>query len=215
MKADSCPQSGQELLSFLRRRAEGLGLIGEGAEVSPTDVFQLIRDMPYMRASSRQPVAIISEWRGTCSGKHYLLNDLLQAMGFEVRIFMCTHNFTHENSENFPATLRAHLADGPVPDVHTYLLVRLANATDGGKWTRLDATWPASAAKLGMTVNCKFEIGVDMRLACEPTEHFEVPGGEDPQSFKEDLIRKHCGTNVNKRELLINGLGDWLGQATS
>ena len=163
MKPESATLTGKELLTLLRQQAEEMSLIGEGAQLSPIDVFGLIRDMPYMRASSRRPDAIINEWRGTCSGKHYLLNDLLRAMGFDVRIFMCTHAFRQDNSQHFPPNLRAHLTDGPVPDVHTYLLVRLPGATDGDNWARLDATWPASAAKLGMTVNHNFELGVDMR----------------------------------------------------
>ena len=64
-----------------------------------------------------------------------------------------------------------------------------------------------------MTVNHRFELGVDMQLACQPFEFFEVPEDTDPQVFKEQLIDKYCAGKITERELLIEGIGGWLAQA--
>jgi len=214
--------NGDDLLSVLRNEARKRGLVqgepGLTAELSAGEIFSLIRDMPYLRASSRQPKVILEEWRGTCSGKHYLLKELFQARGLEARIVMCTHQFTEKNSRHFPAALRAHLADGPVPDVHTYIrlhdrLDNRLNNNDG--WTQVDATWPSSAADLGMRVNRQYQPGLDMELACDPIDHFEVPENVDPQTYKEELLQSFCGPKMGQRELLIEGLGQWLGLHTS
>lgn len=197
-------------LALLREQAEKRGHIGRGAELSPGDVLALVRDMPYQRASSRGPEALLGEWRGTCSGKHYLLKELFQELGYEVRVVMCTHKFTEENAKHFPAFLRAHLATGPVPDVHTFIRLRGADA-----WPQVDGTWPLAAESLGMTVNHDFQPGVDMKLACDPIDFFEVPADVDPQAFKEKLIESFCGPDAGKREQFIEGLGEWLGKHTS
>ena len=210
MKVDSSAPTGPALLPLLRKQAESRRLVATESELSPADIFALVRDMPYLRASSRQPDAILREWRGTCSGKHYLLKELFEELGYRAQIVMCTHQFTEENTRHFPAVLRVHLADGPVPDVHTFLRLR---GSDG--WTQIDATWPLAAAALGMPVNRSFEPGVDMQLACDPIEHFEVPAGVTPQVFKEQLIQTFCGPAMIKRELLIEGIGEWLGKHTS
>jgi len=206
--------NGGALVRVLRDEARKRGFVRGGpelsAELSVGEIFSLIRDMPYLRARSRQPKVILEEWRGTCSGKHYLLKELFQEMGLEARIVMCTHQFTEENSRHFPAALRAHLADGPVPDVHTYIRLH-----DHKGWTQVDATWPSSAAGLGMTVNLQYQPGVDMELACDPIDHFEVPENIEPQIFKEELIQSFCGPRINQRELLIEGLREWLGLHTS
>ena len=206
--------NGGALVRALRDEARKRGLVqGEpelSAELPVGEIFSLIRDMPYLRASSRQPKVILEEWRGTCSGKHYLLKELFQELGLEARIMMCTHQFTKENSRHFPAALRAHMADGPVPDVHTYIRLH-----DHKGWTQVDATWPSSAADLGMRVNLDYQPGVDMELACDPIDHFEVPENIDPQTFKEELIQSFCGPRMGRRELLIEGLAEWLGQHTS
>ena len=200
------------LLDEARKRGLVQGEAELSARLSVSEIFSLIRDMPYLRASSREPKVILEEWRGTCSGKHYLLKELFQERGLEARIVMCTHYFTEENSPHFPAALRAQLADGPVPDVHTYIRLR---DQDNEGWTRVDATWPSSAADLGMRVNRQYQPGVDMKLACDPIDHFEVPENMDPQAYKEELIQSFCGPKMSQRELLIEGLGHWLGRHTS
>ena len=197
------------LISLLRSEAESRGLLGGDANLDAGVVFTLIRDMPYQRANSRVPEAIIREWRGTCSGKHYLLDALFREMGYDSRVVMCTHNFTPENTAHFPEPLRSEVSQGLVPDVHTY--VRLH--TEAG-WMKVDATWPQSARTLGMAVNDRFIPGVNMDVACSPIDVFDVPDGVDPQTFKEELIEVHCGSDMDRRDRFIEDMSLWLAQTT-
>ena len=192
-------------IEAVRRR-----LLAEGSQPTPASVFALVRDMPYKRAKSRAPDAIVTEWQGTCSGKHYLLKELFQEMGVNTRIIMCTHQFSLENTAHLPESLRQLTAPGPVPDVHTFLRLE----TESG-WMDVDATWPAQAEALGMPVNREFRWGVSMGLACSPMEYFDVPDGEEPQPFKEDLIRRFCGGEVDRREAFIQGMSAWLAEKTA
>lgn len=64
------------LTEQLQQAALERGLSVPG-QPGPADVFRLVREMPYRRASDRRPETTIREWRGTCSGKHYLLKALL------------------------------------------------------------------------------------------------------------------------------------------
>ena len=61
----------------------------------------MVRGIPYQRTSTREPEAIIQEWRGTCSGKHYLLDQIFREEGLESRVIMCTHRFTKETIADF------------------------------------------------------------------------------------------------------------------
>ena len=196
-------------LFLLERESRERGLLSNGEPLSAEWAFALVRDMPYCRASSRKPEAIIEEWRGTCSGKHYLLADIFREMGLESRVIMCTHRFTPENTRHFPAELRELVAEGPVPDVHTYLRVKTAQG-----WMVVDATWPTSAGPLGMTVNREFTAGKDMTIACDPIETLPVPEGMDPQEFKEQVIRDFCGESSAVRDEFIEGMGRWLSEST-
>ena len=121
--------------ALLERESRDRGKLSEGEALTPESAFVLGRDMPYRRASSRQPEAIIKEWRGTCSGRHYLLADVFRESALESQVIMCTHRFTMENTPHFPAELRDIVKKNPMPDVHTYLRVKM-----GGGWTAIDAT---------------------------------------------------------------------------
>jgi len=70
-----------DLTNLLEREAQRKGLLPHGEELTLQRAFTLIRDMPYKRATSRRPESIIEEWLGTCSGKHYLLAEVLREMG--------------------------------------------------------------------------------------------------------------------------------------
>ena len=197
------------MLSLLRDEAGRRGLVAPDCGLSPVLVFSLVRDMPYQRASSRQARAIVQEWRGTCSGKHYLLDSLFHELGYSTQVVMCTHRFTRENTGHFPDPLRALVYDEPVPDIHTFIRIW----TDD-HWMDIDATWPSSAAKLGMPVNSHFEMGVDMTVACDPMEYFVVPDDVDPQSFKEELIGIHCEGKSTRRDEFIERMSNWLSEGT-
>ena len=81
----------------------------------------MVRGIPYQRTSTREPEAIIQEWRGTCSGKHYLLDQIFREEGLESRVIMCTHRFTEETTADFRPELREVVARDSVPDVHAYI----------------------------------------------------------------------------------------------
>src|SRR5690606_11591444 len=114
------------LIELLKTEALRRGLVAAEAQIDPETAFRLVRDMPYQRASSRAPGTLIREWRGTCSGKHYLLKDLFQELGLSSRVMACTHRARLDP---------VHAADGLRPrleqsggyfvDVHNYLCVEL------------------------------------------------------------------------------------------
>lgn len=195
------------LLERLAGAAQQRGLLEAGASVSAARAFALVRDMPYGRASSRRPEVIIDEWRGTCSGKHYLLSGLFRELGLVCRLCLATHVFDEAATRRFPPHLRAEAVAAPVPDVHTFLRLR-----SPGGWMDVDATWPRGAGRVGLPVNERWAFGESMRLACAPIEIVEVPAGADPQAVKEALIARHCAGHVERRDRFIEALGTWLAE---
>ena len=199
-----------KLLALLKAESIRRGLVQPGRAVDAKAAFALVRDMPYQRARSQALESVVQEWRGTCSGKHYLLDEIFREEGLESKVIMSTHRFTEETTANFPPELQEVVTRGPVPDVHTYIRLNI----DAG-WMTVDATWPTKAAPLGMAVNSDFQPGNDTALACNLIETYEVPDGRDPQGFKEELIENFCGSQTDDRDRFINGMGEWLNKYTS
>jgi len=174
------------LLELLKSKAIEKGLLTTEAEIDLEKAFVLVRDMPYIRASSRDPETIIREWRGTCSGKHYLLKELFAELGYSSRLMACT-TVTHVDPRKTFGKLRRLLrqSDGRFVDVHNYLVLELP----GGDMI-VDATWPVSARGMGTVINESFVPGENQRIAVEPLKSWVVPEDRDSQEFKDEILKE-------------------------
>jgi hypothetical protein len=193
------------VIDTLKSKAVEKGLMSPEDEIDAECAFLLVRDMPYARASSRQPETIIQEWCGTCSGKHYLLKQLFAELGFDAKLIACT-TVEHIDPQSVPGKLREILeqSNGRFVDVHNYLVLD----TPQGEMI-VDATWPISTDGTGTVVNPSFQMGVDHQIACEPFESWEIPENQDPQAFKEKiLIENFTPEELAHREAFIQALGE-------
>lgn len=198
------------LLPLLREEATRRDLLDEGERIDAATVFRLVRDMPYRRASDRRPETVLREWTGTCSGKHYLLRDLFEELGLAASVILATHEFTPENAPWLPAHLATEVRLAPLPDVHAFL--RVEHDPVLHEWMTVDATWPATARRLGLPANPSFTPGRDQQIACDPIEVFHVPEDADPQELKERILADHVGSQAARREAFIAALSDWLAR---
>lgn len=194
----------------LRAAAIQRGVLAASASLNVAEAVRIVRDLPYARAADRRPETIIEEWRGTCSGKHYLLAQVLEELGAAVMVIHATHHFTPENSPWLPPDLLAEAARAPVPDVHTFLRVQLDAFRD--EWFTVDVTWPLGAQALGMPVNEGFDHRTDHRIAADVEEIVHVDEDDDPQEVKERLVEAHVGAKAVRRDAFIERLAAWLGE---
>lgn len=192
------------LLETLKSKAVERGLLNPHDEIDLAKAFSLVRDMPYVRASSRDPETIIQEWRGTCSGKHYLLKALFAELGYVSRLIACT-TVTHIDPKRARGKLRTLLeqSNGRFVDVHNYLILELPE-----KEMIVDATWPISTIGMGTVVNEHFVLGEDHQIACEPLKTWVVPEDRNSQDFKDEILKESFSSEeLAHREEFIKTLG--------
>ena len=202
------------LLRDLKTAAVQRALFPEGAALDAPAAFALVRDMPYRRASSREPEVTIEEWRGTCSGKHILLQALFEELGMQTTMILAPHEFTEANSPWLPPSLLAMVRETPVRDVHNFLRVRpVGQLGPQAEWVTVDATWPLPTRELGMPANETFDLAHDMGLAADPDELFHVSQDLDPIELKARILDDFSAEELVRREQFLAGLMDWLGTA--
>ena len=192
------------LLEILRTKAVGKGFLKPEDEINAAKAFTLVRDMPYTRASSREPETIIGEWRGTCSGKHYLLKRLFTELGYSSRLMACT-TVAHINPKEVRGKLRTLLeqSEGQFVDVHNYLILELPDGE-----MIVDATWPIATKGMGTVVNENFVMGENHQIACEPIKTWVVPEESDSQEFKNKILKESfTPEELAHREKFIQTLG--------
>ena len=192
------------LLDVLKSKALEKGLLKPEEEIDAEKAYTLVRDMPYTRASSRDSETIIGEWRGTCSGKHYLLKKLFAELGYASRLIACT-TVTLIDPKAVRGKLRKLLeqSNGRFVDVHNYLVLD----TPSGEML-VDATWPIATRGMGTVVNERFVMGENHRIACEPLRTWVVPDDRDPQDFKDEILQGNfTPEELEHREQFIKALG--------
>lgn len=173
------------LLELLKSKAVEKGFLKPEDEIDAEKAFRLVRDMPYIRASSRHPETIIKEWRGTCSGKHYLLKGLFAELGYASHLMACT-TVGYIDPKKVLGKLRKLLrqSEGRFVDVHNYLILELPDGE-----MIVDATWPLSAKGMGTVINERFVLGENQKIAVEPLKAWIVPDDRDSQEFKNEILK--------------------------
>lgn len=193
------------LIETLKIKAVERGLLKPVEEIDLEKAYTLVRDMPYTRASSRDSETIIREWRGTCSGKHYLLKRLFAELGYPARLIAAT-TVAHIDPKETKGKLRKLLqqSQGRFVDVHNYLILELPHGE-----MIVDATWPLATKGMGTVVNERFVLGEDQRIACEPIKTWVVPEEGDSQEFKSKILKESfTPEELTHREEFIRALGD-------
>jgi hypothetical protein len=192
------------LLDVLKSKAVEKGLLKPEEEIDAEKAFFLVRDMPYTRASSRNPETIIGEWRGTCSGKHYLLKGLFAELGYSSQLIACT-TVAHINPKEVMGKLRTLLeqSEGRFVDVHNYLILETPNGE-----MIVDATWPLSTKGMGTIINEHFVLGENHQIACKPLKTWVIPDDRAPQEFKNEILKdSFTPEELKHREEFIKTLG--------
>lgn len=202
------------LLADLRAAATARGLFEPSPTINAATVFTLVRDMPYRRATPRSPEVTIEEWRGTCSGKHILLQALFDELRMQTTMILAPHEFTEANSPWLPPALLNIVREAPVRDVHNFLRVQpLGELGPQADWVTVDATWPLAARALGMPANETLDLEHDMGIAADPDEIYHVPPDTDPTDLKTRILSDFSPDELARRETFLAGLIDWLAQS--
>ncbi len=186
---------------FLRRHGRPEG----GRTAVMTRLYHAVRNIPYGSTGERDPLQVIVNDVGSCSGKHILLRDLLRASGIDAEVITI---FTHFNDgiplhESMPGPLQALLRGEPVVDFHHYVRTR----GEAG-WLKLDATWHDPLRAFGFPVNTGWNGDRDTILAATPIR--EYPADEDIAARKLELLADLDEAQRTRRAAFFRLLTAWI-----
>lgn len=179
--------------------------VRQEAPVALADIYHAVRRIPYGSTGERDPVKIIANNMGSCSGKHILLRDLLRETGRDAEIITM---FTHFNRgipahPAMPRELRALIEGDDVCDFHHYVRVG-----SGRRWIKLDATWHDALIPYGFAVNHDWHGRGDTTLAAKPIR--EYPPVEDLAAWKVQLLTELGPAERELRTRFFRKLTEWM-----
>ncbi|HYD50403.1 MAG TPA: transglutaminase domain-containing protein, partial [Terriglobales bacterium] len=167
-------------------------------------LFEQVRDIPYAYPASRDPVEVLRQNCGSCSGKHYLLGELYRHLGLRVRHIICTHRF-NESPLVFPDEMQEMLRKNEIVDLHDYLQICVDD-----DWIDVDATWESGLRAFGFPVNEDWDGSASMALSVVPEEHAEVE--QDPERIKDEMLSKLTPRQRTLRKQFLEALSRWVAE---
>lgn len=180
-----------------------------GAKRPPlVELFAFVQALPYRWPGPRDALHCLDHGWGTCSGKNMLLFELLRATGVPCAHTLIVGDLTL-NPPAVPATLRAVLDEGPLPDVHAAL-----TALGPAGPVTVDASWDPPLARLGFPVAPNWDGATDTPLAITPSAIYAVCG-HDPVAEKELLRGRIFGRRpelLARRDRYLQLLSDWIAE---
>ena len=165
-----------------------------------------IRDIPYGRPTNNTPEDVLREWRGTCSGKHLALHDILTSLGYVSRFYMAQCRIT-PHVDWIPRRVREKIPEEGIWDVHNFLKIEIDH-----REVVVDITWPESLQKDGFPVTSSWDGKENFNLAVSSIEkHVEIPANQDGLNYKKQWLRElNPGAMAKCREEFIEALSDHL-----
>jgi hypothetical protein len=184
--------------TFLRRHVKD-------KESELADLYHAVRNIPYGAVGDRDPVKVITNNMGSCSGKHILLRDLLRKTGHDAEIITIFAHFNRgvPSHPSMPADLRAMIEGDPVHDFHHYVRV-----LGDHHWLKLDATWHDALTPFSFSVNRDWRGTGDTVLAA--TAISEYPAVEDLAAWKAELLAQLSPAERERRTRFFAQLTEWM-----
>ena len=190
----------RQLGDFLERHA------GSDHPAVPA-IYHAVRNLTYASDGNRKPDMVIATERGSCTGKHLLLRDLLRHVGETADIEFIEGDFAAAMPvvPSMSEPLKRWVASGGIADFHCYVVWR-----DGEREVKLDATWPDKLAPLGYPVNGNWNGTGDTRVAIESGT---IRGrAENVLERKAALLATLSEKQINDRLSFLKLLTEWMPQ---
>ena len=172
-------------------------------------IYHHVRRIPYGAAGQRDPQSVYQARRGTCSGKHLLLRDLLRTAGHKAEV-LCI--YTHFNKgmpshPSMPRELQELIEHQIVPDYHN--VVRFFPAGSANSQL-LDATWDDRMLGFGFPVNTAWAGIGDTKLAGSILRVEEI--SDDLIGQKIELLNHFSGQELEIRSRFLTLLTEWISR---
>ena len=149
------------------------------------EVLFCIRDIPYGRPTApREPLAVLAEWKGTCSGKHLLASRVLGIMRVKTRLYYQPYRLD-DACEDLPLDVVQPYVGHGIWDVHNFLEIDTAAGP-----LKVDLTWSRELAGFGFPTTLAWDGASHFRIAAPSGQALPVTHPAELNDTKEALLQR-------------------------
>lgn len=197
----------------LAMRQDALGLFARSVdtickqaniEMSLMHLLFCLRDMPYKRPSVSSNVnCIISEWRGTCSGKHITAFTLLKEIGLAPKLLMRPYSI--DQTSMLPHEITRQFFGRGIYDVHNFISCKIDHRD-----INIDITWPANLNEAGFTTTLYWDGTQNFVVAAPLGQDIEITADDNGLAEKKELLQAaNSAGSLAAREEFIEALAEY------
>lgn len=147
------------------------------------EVLFCIRDIPYGRAAApRDPLSVLADWKGTCSGKHLLARRVLSTLGIDATLY-CQSYRLDDALEALPFDVLQQYVGQGIWDVHNFIEIGTA-----AQPLKVDLTWSRELADVGFPTTLAWDGVTNFRIASPPGQALPINHPADLNDKKEALL---------------------------
>jgi hypothetical protein len=168
-------------------------------------VVHLISEIPW--GECRSVSEVLEKGKGTCTGKHLLLQECLEQIGVSYKPVVCTFRWQDQPVE-YPEKLRHILQEGSWDHGHNFVTVDyLGNSID------VDITWNSKLAKYGFTCLPSDWNG---KTSFFGVVHMQKRWDDaDIRTMKKELIESLSPEQRERRERFLHNFIEWVEEINS
>ncbi len=163
-------------------------------------IVQLIANIPWGEA--RKIDEVVKKNKGTCTGKHKLLQSCLNELGIPNKSVLCTFHWSDKKLKNFPIDLQKILDSGEWEHGHNF--VKLLSE---GKWIDVDITFDRNLKDYGFASFPEDWDGKTSFISVNPIRRWD---DVDIDEKKKELINELSDEMKVKRKEFLRLFFEWV-----
>ncbi len=164
-------------------------------------LVQAVAAIPWGEARTVSEVLFLN--KGTCTGKHLLLQECLQELGIPFRSVVCTFRWERQNID-FPPQLGDLLKDQSWEHGHNFIQLK----GKGDTWIDVDVTWDPLLHAYGFQTLPADWDGATSFIGVDPLERRW--DGANITSMKEQIIQDMTPAQQKARAAFLRVFFDWV-----
>ena len=190
------------------------GIAGRPRDEQIIMLYEKVRDIPFGSIGSRDPYDVYRANKGTCSGKNFLIKELLNEIGVKTKDMICLQRWKdltwfpddEYGVVELPDHLMKHFEEHEIVDFHNYVKIEREEG-----WVQLDVTIDAPLKALGFHVVEDWDGKSDMPL-CFVGSHKVWDCGDAGFEKKEELTAMLPKKIETDRAAFLKAMTEWIDE---
>lgn len=188
---------------YIEQFLEDNGILRLNKREGLIETAKLVREIPFGDGRTVEEV-LVKKGKGTCTGKHLVLQRCLQRLGYDTQQVVTTYLWG-DQGVRYPSHLQSILDEGEWEHGHNF--VRFRDKYNG--WIDLDVNWDKALVKYGFPSLSNGWNGATSFVAAKLVRRWDNVSSEEMKKRKVELIESLTPEVRDRRDRFLTAFLEW------